>query len=422
MADKFNLGDEVRELKIGPSFTNSKAVAFHTIRYDFKPASVDISKSATIDVADTNQVTLTVPHLDGAGVHHTVFKGSQKPYQKECVLIIDKITGEVTLEKLTGNILVKKTRNESAKINHNQQDNRNSSSTSAIASSNNPPSSSLPNANSSTPTINNSSSNPRSQTPPICQRQSNKTKVTSGSRRTGADRHMIHMVPRHSPLHASPNPGYAQGLQVQNNCAGGNSTSPGGRRSPGRGNKGGDRDTDMHNSSSMASLPMIGMDDFSSASAPVKRESNTPPRLPNTTSSSSNNVSARAAPPSTVNATAPSLGLLNDLSAIGEISDSSSSSSSSDSEEDEDSDKEEPPTNKRPAHSVAGNSAPAHLAPPASSNSWNHSSSNNSSGQQPTASQHSNGVPNHAKTTTTVPNAHILNQDLDLSESGSESD
>lgn len=30
---------------------------------DFKPASVDINKIATVDVAKTNEVTVTVPHL-----------------------------------------------------------------------------------------------------------------------------------------------------------------------------------------------------------------------------------------------------------------------------------------------------------------------------------------------------------------------
>lgn len=55
-------------------------------------------------------MTVTVPHLDGAGIPHTVFKGSQRPYHKECVLIIDRVTGEITLEKLTANIQVKKTR------------------------------------------------------------------------------------------------------------------------------------------------------------------------------------------------------------------------------------------------------------------------------------------------------------------------
>ncbi|XP_071454753.1 ELL-associated factor 2 [Hetaerina americana] len=113
MADKLGLGPEVRDLKLGPSFSN-KGTAFHTIRYDFKPASVDVSKMATVDVGQKGSVTVTVPHLDGAGTPHTVFKGSRRPYTKECVLIIDRNTGEMTLEKLSCNIQVKKTRMETA--------------------------------------------------------------------------------------------------------------------------------------------------------------------------------------------------------------------------------------------------------------------------------------------------------------------
>lgn len=51
---------------------------------------------------------------DTSGVPKTVFKGNQRNYTKECVLIIDKVTGEITLEKLHTNIQVKKTRSESA--------------------------------------------------------------------------------------------------------------------------------------------------------------------------------------------------------------------------------------------------------------------------------------------------------------------
>ncbi|XP_013187285.1 ell-associated factor Eaf [Amyelois transitella] len=114
MADNFGCNYGVRELNLGASFTNNKAPKYHTIKYDFKPASVDVNKMATVDVGSNNQVTVTVPHLDGAGVPQTVFKGSQRPYNKECVLIIDKNTGQMTLEKLSSYIQVKKTRQESA--------------------------------------------------------------------------------------------------------------------------------------------------------------------------------------------------------------------------------------------------------------------------------------------------------------------
>ncbi|XP_077287535.1 ELL-associated factor [Arctopsyche grandis] len=112
MADKLRLGGELRELKLGSSFSNNKATSFHTLKCDFKPASVDANKMASVEVGTNNQVTVTVPHLDGSGVPQTVFKGNQRPYQKECVLIIDRNTGVITLEKLSSNIQVKKTRQE----------------------------------------------------------------------------------------------------------------------------------------------------------------------------------------------------------------------------------------------------------------------------------------------------------------------
>ncbi|XP_011689735.1 PREDICTED: ell-associated factor Eaf isoform X1 [Wasmannia auropunctata] len=117
MVERLGLGAEVRELKLGPSFTSNSS-KFHTLKYDFKPASVDDSKEARVDVGSDNTVTVTVPHLDGAGTPHTVFKGSQRPYNKEYVLVIDKATGEVTLEKLSANIQVKKTRAEPKKSNN----------------------------------------------------------------------------------------------------------------------------------------------------------------------------------------------------------------------------------------------------------------------------------------------------------------
>ncbi|KAL1464689.1 hypothetical protein WDU94_004313 [Cyamophila willieti] len=107
MADKLGLNPDIRELKLGSSFTNaSKGSSFHTLRYDFKPASMDPNEVAKLDVGASNQVTVTVPH----GSRETVFKGSHKPYQKECVLIIDNVTGEITLEKLSNNVQLKKTR------------------------------------------------------------------------------------------------------------------------------------------------------------------------------------------------------------------------------------------------------------------------------------------------------------------------
>lgn len=114
MGGNFELDGKVFNLKLGRSFDTDADVAFHSIRYDFKPASIDTSKNATLDVGEGNSVTVTVPHVEGSGQSQTIFKGNRKPSQKECVLIIDHITGEVTLEKLTYAMQVKSTRTKDA--------------------------------------------------------------------------------------------------------------------------------------------------------------------------------------------------------------------------------------------------------------------------------------------------------------------
>lgn len=107
------LGTDTHELKLGRSFHRDD-VHYHSIRYDFKPASVDTSKIASVDLplGSDGGVTINVPHIEGASSTHTLFKGNIKPNPRECVLIIDHKTGEITLEKLTSNLQVKKTRAE----------------------------------------------------------------------------------------------------------------------------------------------------------------------------------------------------------------------------------------------------------------------------------------------------------------------
>lgn len=165
MDNRLNLDSEVRELKLGSTFTSpSPRTVFHTIKYDFKPASVDVNKPASLEVGSNKQVTVTVPHLDGSGVPNTVFKGNQRDYtKKECVLIIDRVTGEITLEKLNSNVQVKKTRTESKVVQPPQ-----------------PP--------------------PQIKVENSTARQSSKTKITTGSRKNTP----ISFVPKHSPLQNSP--------------------------------------------------------------------------------------------------------------------------------------------------------------------------------------------------------------------------
>ncbi|KAK2184758.1 hypothetical protein NP493_254g03040 [Ridgeia piscesae] len=106
------LDDKVHELKLGRSFDHNAPVAFHSVRYDFKPASVDTTQKSIVEIGQGNSVTVSVPHVEGAGTTHTVYKGNKRPSQKECVLIIDHTTGEMTLEKLANTIQLKKTRQE----------------------------------------------------------------------------------------------------------------------------------------------------------------------------------------------------------------------------------------------------------------------------------------------------------------------
>ncbi|XP_054169040.1 ell-associated factor Eaf-like [Oppia nitens] len=119
ITERLGIGDEIRELKLGPTLTSKDTNnSFHTIRYDFKPASVDREKAAVLEVEANNKVTVMAPNTEGSGTSETVFKGSRKSHQKECVLIIDHKTGEITLEKLNQNIIVKRTRQQNPSKTH----------------------------------------------------------------------------------------------------------------------------------------------------------------------------------------------------------------------------------------------------------------------------------------------------------------
>ncbi|XP_043822184.1 ELL-associated factor 1 [Dromiciops gliroides] len=111
------LDREEHGLKLGESFEKRPKSSFHTIRYDFKPASIDTSCEGELQVGKGDEVTITLPHIPGSTPPMTVFKGNKRPYQKDCVLIINHDTGEYVLEKLSSSIQVKKTRAEgSSKI------------------------------------------------------------------------------------------------------------------------------------------------------------------------------------------------------------------------------------------------------------------------------------------------------------------
>ncbi|XP_061782398.1 ELL-associated factor 2 [Nerophis lumbriciformis] len=112
-----NFDNEEHVLKLGETFEKHPKSAFHTVRYDFKPASIDTACEGELEVGKGEQVTITLPNLEGSSAPVTVFKGSKRSYMKECILIVNHDTGEYRLEKLSSNIAVKKTRAEgSSKI------------------------------------------------------------------------------------------------------------------------------------------------------------------------------------------------------------------------------------------------------------------------------------------------------------------
>ncbi|KAM9447637.1 ELL-associated factor 2-like isoform 1-T1 [Salvelinus alpinus] len=112
-----NFDNQEHVLKLGETFEKQPKGAYHTVRYDFKPASIDTACVGELEVGKGEQVTITLPNLEGSTAPVTVFKGSKRPYMKECILIVNHDTGEYRLEKLNSNIAVKKTRAEgSSKI------------------------------------------------------------------------------------------------------------------------------------------------------------------------------------------------------------------------------------------------------------------------------------------------------------------
>ncbi|KAM9801761.1 ELL-associated factor 2 [Syngnathus typhle] len=112
-----NFDNQEHVLKLGETFENHPKSAYHTVRYDFKPASIDTACEGDLEVGKGEQVTITLPNLEGSSAPVTVFKGSKRSYMKECILIVNHDTGEYRLEKLSSNIAVKKTRAEgSSKI------------------------------------------------------------------------------------------------------------------------------------------------------------------------------------------------------------------------------------------------------------------------------------------------------------------
>uniref|UniRef100_A0A8C5AN69 Transcription elongation factor Eaf N-terminal domain-containing protein n=1 Tax=Gadus morhua TaxID=8049 RepID=A0A8C5AN69_GADMO len=50
-------------MKLGESFEKKLKSSSHTIRYDFKPASIDTSCEGELQVGKGDEVTITLPHI-----------------------------------------------------------------------------------------------------------------------------------------------------------------------------------------------------------------------------------------------------------------------------------------------------------------------------------------------------------------------
>lgn len=170
-ADFFNDG-KTHKLSLGASFRKHPNTAFHTVRYDFKPASIDQTQEGELEVQDGHEVSITLPNVVDCKTACTVYKGSKKPALKECVLIYNHATGEFSLERISSQIQVKKTR---------LAGNANFSSRPTLPAPPVPkmPKASLPKKQRKNPSVNNNSA-PRKQETPSPQSQKKNEQSTTG--------------------------------------------------------------------------------------------------------------------------------------------------------------------------------------------------------------------------------------------------
>uniref|UniRef100_A0A8C5ALD6 ELL associated factor 2 n=1 Tax=Gadus morhua TaxID=8049 RepID=A0A8C5ALD6_GADMO len=59
-----NFDNQEHVLKLGETFEKHPKTAYHTVRYDFKPASIDTTCEGELEVGKGEQVTITLPNLE----------------------------------------------------------------------------------------------------------------------------------------------------------------------------------------------------------------------------------------------------------------------------------------------------------------------------------------------------------------------
>ncbi|CAH8649607.1 unnamed protein product [Schistosoma rodhaini] len=101
------------DVKLGKSFLDRDSTSYMTMRCDFMPASVDRSQPGSIKVNKNKEVVVSLPNVTNSGPDTaTLFRGTARPVQKECILIYNKKTHELTLERIAHTVQLKKTREE----------------------------------------------------------------------------------------------------------------------------------------------------------------------------------------------------------------------------------------------------------------------------------------------------------------------
>ncbi|RDD42584.1 ELL-associated factor 1 [Trichoplax sp. H2] len=124
MAEDLIAVGENRQFKLGSSFGSCEEKLFHTIRYDFVPASIDVHSTGNIKIGGNKDCTVTLPHHQNANDPQspqqstaTEFKGSMRPSSKECILLINKKSKTITLERIGSHMQLKRTRTVSCQVN-----------------------------------------------------------------------------------------------------------------------------------------------------------------------------------------------------------------------------------------------------------------------------------------------------------------
>jgi len=97
----------VYPLQLGNTFMEDSDQYYHTLQYNFKPASIDTKRSSGVlrknekgelEVEIVNKTT-----KNGGGNEKVVFKGNYAPSKEiECILVFEKATNSFRLERLAG--------------------------------------------------------------------------------------------------------------------------------------------------------------------------------------------------------------------------------------------------------------------------------------------------------------------------------